>query len=229
MRNPRRTRPLTAMAGLLIAASLVGCQTPSGVLREQGVHAYNMKEYGVSRAKFQICVDRDPTDWKANYYLGLIALENQNANRARTYLEIAYTLRNEGPPRNPETFEIANALAEALYQQGDGPRLVGFCDELIARFGRVADYIRKADFLAKLGDHDAAIIAYRQAIRIAPDDDPAPFLAMADFYDSIDDREAATRLLRQAYYVDPEDYAIGQRLRAHDVIPGPTAGMEPVR
>jgi len=228
MRVNRRTLVLLVGGGL-IAGTLVGCHTPTPVLRQRGLDAYRVQDYEAARSNFQQVVHRNPSDWKANYHLGKIALADDKPLTARTYLEAAYTVRNEGPPRHPETFEIVDALAEALYQQGDYPRLIGFTEEVIDHFGRVTDYLRKADYLAQMGDHDAAIVVYKQAIKTGPADDPTPYVALADFYDAIGDREAAVLQLRYAYTIDPGDQAIADRLRAHGVVPGPTVMLEPPR
>lgn len=226
MCNQRRMLP-GLIGGFLIAALLAGCQTPTSVLRQRGMDAYRAADYPTAQSNFEQVVHRIPTDWNANYHLGLIALEAGQARRARTYLEAAYAVRNEGSPSHPETDDIINALAESLYQEGDYPRLIGFTDEVIDIFGRVKDYVRKADYLAKMGDHDAAIIAYKQAVRIAPPDDPSAYVALADFYDALGDRQAAILQLRHAYTIDPSDGKIADRLRAHGVVPGPTIRLAP--
>jgi len=226
MSNQHRILP-GLIGCVLVAATLVGCHTPTSVLRQRALDAYAAEDFSTAQLNFEQVANRIPTDWNANYHLGLIALEAGQPLRARTHLEAAYAVRNEGPPSHPETFDIINALTEALFQEGDYPRLIGFSDEVIDQFGRVADYIRKADYLAKMGDHDAAIIAYKQAVKIAPPDDPAPYVALADFYDSLGDRSAAKLQLRYAYTIDPTDEKIANRLRAYGVVPGPTIRLTP--
>jgi len=225
---PRR-RPtwIAAIGCLLIAGSLTACHTPTHILRQRGELAYQAGEYPAAQSNFQQVAHRNPSDWKANYYLGKLALADARPLAARTYLEAAYAVRNDGPPTHPETFDIVSALGEALFQQGDYNRLIGFSDEVIDQFGRVEDYIRKADYLARMGDHDAAIVAYRQAARIAPPNDPQPYIALADFYDSLGDRDAAVVQLRYAYTIAPDDPTIAERLRAHGVVPGPTVKLSP--
>jgi len=224
---PSRPTWTIVIGGLLIAGTLTACHTPTHLLRQRGERAYQAGEYPAARSNFQQVANRDPSDWMANYYLGRLALNDGRPLAARTYLEAAYAVRNEGPPAHPETFDVIDALAEALFQQGDYPRLIGFTDEVIDQFGRVEDYLRKADYLARMGDHDAAVVAYKQAIRTAPSDDPRPYVALADFYDSLGDREAAIVQLRYAYTIAPADPKIADRLRAHGVVPGPTVKLTP--
>ncbi len=220
-------RFLLAALLVLIAGGPMGCQTSTSVLRQRGELAYKTQRYAAAEDYMLRVHDRQPQDWVANYYLGKLALREGAADAARTYLEVAYTLRAEGPPTQPETYDIVDALAEAIYQQGDSPRLMGFVADAAQRYGRVADYIRKARYLERLGDHDAALVAYRTAIRVGDGRDAAAYVALADFYDALGDRDAAVTQLRHAYALAPADEAIHARLRSHGLIPGPTLALPP--
>jgi len=224
----------TGRAGLVVGLAVMcmiaaGCQTPIHLLRDRGLRAYDRTDKALAEQHFQKIVDRRPADWQANYYLGRLALDAGDANDARVHLETAYAVRTRhdidpgAPPKHrPAVHEIVDALAEALYRQGDHVRLIGFCDEAIDHFGQVRDYLRKAEYLQKLGDPDNTLVVLRQAARIAGPDDPTAHLALADFYQSMGWDDEALIALRRAYTIAPDNEQIGDRLRALGVVPGPT-------
>jgi tetratricopeptide (TPR) repeat protein len=226
MIRTRRTRlGLWSLAAALLLAG--GCQTPPHVLRERGLEDHRWGRYDQARQHFQKLHDQKPSDWMANYYLGVLALREGNIQQARNHLEVAYSLRGEGPPEHPQTPQIVDALAEALFRSGEQVQLVGFLNEAIRNYGTVRDYIRKGRYLQQMGDPDAALVTYRTAARIAGRNDAAPYVALADLYDQLGDREATVEHLRYAWWISPKDPQIAQRLEAHGIVPGPTVGRQP--
>jgi len=230
MNHPRRStlacrRPLAALAAALGLLLVSGCMS-TAELREEGIKAYQAGQFESAGDYFEQVLERRPNDWRANYYLGRLALRDNNPDRARMYLEVAYTLRDAGPPEHPETPRIVDALAESLYRQGQHRRLVGFLDEAVDRYGRLHDYLRKAEYLDRLNDRDAAMQAYRTAAKVYPQRVEA-HLALADFYEKIGDEEQALLALRRAYTLDPQNQAIADRIRGYGVVPGPTIYLRP--
>lgn len=222
MAQLRNTVMVTLIAVGVLASS--GCV---GRWRHLGEQAYLRGDYAEARTQFEKVAEADEADWKSHYYLGQIELAEGNARKARTYLEVALSLRAEGPPLQPETPQVIDALAEAMYRQGDHVRLFGFCQEMAQRYGTAGDHIRTAKYLVLMGDHDSALVALRKAVAIRKADDPAPFLALADFYEAIGDREQAITALRRAYGVAPKDKAVNRRLRELGQVPGPTFALPP--
>ena len=143
-----------------------------------------------------------------------VALLAGEAGEARNHLEIAYTLFEARPELPPEMRRLLDALAEAMFRQDEPRQLIAFTEQAIDRFGNLSDYLRKAEYLARLGDHDSALTAYRAAIEIAEAGDPRAYLALADFYESIGDRDKAVTALTNAYRADPEHQPTRDRLRA---------------
>lgn len=210
------------VAALLLLAALAGCAPSVYTLRERGMNAYQAERYELAQRNFERVIEREPADAMANYYLGLLALKEDRANDARNHLEIAYTLFEAQPQMPPEMDRLLDALAEAMYRQGETRQLIAFTEQAINRSGKLSDYLRKAEYLMRLGDHDSALTAYRTAINIAEPGDPTAHLALADFYESLGDRGKALATLKRAYRVDPDHERTAERLRSYGVVPGPT-------
>lgn len=207
---------------LTLVLAVAGCGPSVYSLRERGTVAYQAGRYDQAERNFERVVKHQPSDAMANYYLGLLALRDGEASEARNHLEIAYTLFEARPELPPEMPRLLDALAEAMFRQDEPRQLIAFTEQAIDRFGNLSDYLRKAEYLARLGDHDSALTAYRAAIEIAEAGDPRAYLALADFYESIGDRDKAVTALTNAYRADPEHQPTRDRLRAYGIVPGPT-------
>ena len=217
----------SAVVALLLIGivGLAGCQPPNALLRKQGMNAY--ERGGIERAdeRFSLAVAQDPTDWKSQYYLGLVRLKQGRPHEAQLLLERALSLRAEAA----ETPDVIDALAESLYQQKEFVKLNALLQDSARAVGDARSYLRLGTFLGRAGDVDNAVVAYRKAIRFADDDDPAPYVALADFYESIGDRANALTALRQAYGLAPGSSRLADRLRQHGIVPGPTVALPPQR
>jgi len=212
------------LLAMLLAAMLTvaGCGPSVYTLRQHGLRHYEADRYDQARRAFERVIEHEPSDPAANYHLGLLALRNDDASEARNHLEIAYTLYEPQASPPPHMPRLLDALAEAMYREGERRQVIAFTEQAIDRFGTLRDYLRKAEFLARLGDHDSALTAYRSAIEIAEPGDAAAHLALADFYESLGDRGRAINTLKRAYRVDPDNKRTADRLRAYGIVPGPT-------
>ncbi len=217
-----RTYGVLAAAGVLATAGLVGCQHLDV---SHGRRFYELKQYDEADVRLSRIVAEDPTDWEAHYYLGLVRLEQNRPLDAELLLEQALRLR----PDSPETAQILDALAEALFRQERTAALYAMLQEATQYYGTSHDYVRQAIYLGKSGDADGAVVAFRKAGQFAAPDDPSPYLAAADYYESIGNNPQAVIALRHALYIRPNDPAIGNRLRKHGVVPGPAAALAPQR
>lgn len=210
---------------LLISGSLAVSAGCSGYHRQQGKLAYERGDTAAATAHMRRVIADHPGDWKANYYLGLIALEEDDASQARIYLEQAYAVRADGPPTHPETPDIVDALAEAMHRQGSTVQLYGFCNEAARQYGTARDHLRTGKYLMLGGDHDSALQAFERARKIAAIDDPSPYIALADLYDTVGDSDRAIIALRRAYGIDPSAEGVADRLRGYGIVPGPTVAL----
>lgn len=210
---------------VLVLSILTGCMTPKAY-RERAMESYQRGNVQEAKADWINSLEGDPSHWQANYYLGEIALDEGEVDAARRHLEVAFAVIRDEPTKAQP---VVDALAETLYRQGITPRLVGLLNEAIDQYGTTHDYLRKAEYLRKLGDPDAAAVTYRKAARMAEPDDPAPYLALADFYESIGRTDDALIALRRAYGITPNDEQLAQRIREYGLVPGPTVALPPDR
>jgi len=214
---------------------------PVDKVRLDAWHALREKRYDEAQAMFEDCVTREPGDMKSHYYLGMLYLEHaKNPYTARRHLEQAYEIRRmkveaEFAPRPgtsetavpwPTRVQIADGVAEALYQQDARPQLLAWMRESIESFGDLGDYMRFGKYLYKMHDPDGAVEAYRTACRIAGAEDERPYVALAEIFDEVGDREAGLIEWRKAYFIRPSK-EIAEAIRAHGTIPGPTIALDP--
>ncbi|MEO1235782.1 MAG: tetratricopeptide repeat protein [Planctomycetota bacterium] len=208
--------------GLLLGA--VGC-TNHVVHRERGFDAYRAQDWTGAEEEFRTAVEKKPSDFRSQYYLGATLLKQGRATAAQVPLEQALQLRQDDPQWRPR---IADLLAETYFQQERYEALYGFLDDQIATYSQQSiDFTRKAKYLGLLGDADGQKTALQKAAFFAAADDAEPYLAIAEFYLSVNDFENAVQALRFGYYVDPENERVADMLRGLGKVPGPTLAEAP--
>lgn len=200
-------------------AVLAGCQAHSGALRLQAEQAIARGEYDTADRKLAIVLDRNPADWKALYWTGLIRLKQNRFLDARLLLERAYAVRDE----HLETPDILDALAEAYLREPNQEKLVILLRSATQRYGAPRDYVRQGKYLARAGDVDGAEIAFVKATRFAAEDDIWTWLQAADFYEGIGDKDNALVALNHALRIEPHNLVIQRRIRTLQQ-PGAGAG-----
>ena len=203
-----------------VVAAVGGCQRPIGSIRTEGDLLFDQGEYADAADAYTQIADRYPGDWEGQYRLGLCRLELGEVSAARRALEIAHS-------RRPSDSNIADALAEAMYQEGDEAGLFAFLRERAESTKSVEAYRRLARFCIELSDPDSARVALETAIRLDGARSVEPYLDAAGFAERLGDIDQALRRLRQAYGIDPRDQRVQQRLRALGEVPGPTIMLPP--
>lgn len=204
-------------------AVIAGCSQPNAFVRKHGIEAYHQDNHDKADQLLSQAVEQDPTDWKSLFYLGLVRLEQDRPFDAQLLLEQSLQLRYN----HDETDDILDALADALDRRGRIERLEALLEDAVRKEGTSRDYMRQGRYLAKLGDIDAAKLAYRKAAFFAEDGDAQPFVVLADFYEKIGDTSNAVTALRHAHAIQPKDGQLSERLRRYGIVPGPTAAIEP--
>ena len=215
-----------ALVGVLLATAAIGSvscnngQRPAVTLMRDGNRHFDKARFSQAAADFQEVVDRYPGDWEAQYRLGLARLELNQPNEARRALEQAHTLR-------PLNDDVADALAEAMFQQGSENELFAFLRKRADETRSTRSYLNLADFAMKLGDLDAASVASLTAIEVDDGKTIEPYLMRAKFADAIDDHAEATRRLRQAYQINSRSNRVLTALREHGEVPSEGLGLPP--
>ena len=204
---------------LLILVVAAGCsQRPVPTIRDRGDFLFRQGDYATAAKEYAEITDRYPGDWEAHYQLGRCRLELGELADARANLEIAYTIR-------PGDADVVDLLAETMYQQDDREALFVFVKERAESKQTVRAWLRLGRYAADLGDADSAQTAYDTAILLDGGISVEPYLEAATFAEHIGDTDQALRRLRQAYGINPRDARVNQRLRALDVVPGPTIAL----
>ena len=213
--------PVFLTAAILIAT---GCQKPNSLLRRDGMEALDLDNVQAADQHFTTAIKQDSTDWKSQYYLGVVRLKQNRPLDAQLAEEKALTLR---PSDKQFTPLILDALAESLFQQDQRAALAAMLQKAADDYGTVPDYLRQAKYLGKINDVDGAKLAFRKALKFAPRNDPAPYIAMGDYFASVGDTQGAIIALGKAYYLTPRNERIAERFRRLGYTPGPTLAIKP--
>ena len=201
-----------------------GCQvrTSTDVLKRTSNMALWEGNYQDAAQGYQELTDRQPGNWLWQYRLGISELSLEKLTKARRSLEIANTLR-------PNDREIIEALAEAMFRQGDKDHLMTMLQEEAQATQSIDMYMLLGDYLMEMGDPDSASTAYSTAIVLDDGRNIGPYLKASSFAEQLGDREMAVRRLRQAYGIEPGNEEVCNRLTALGEIPGPSQSLPPGR
>jgi len=209
-------------AALLAAIVAGGCTTarPAEAMRDEGDRLFKRGDYEAAAAEYRQIVERYPGDWQAQYKLGLSLLELDQPTAAWSALEIAHT-------RRPNVVAVSDALAEAMYRDGQETELFQFLRLRVDETESTYAYLRLAMSSLRMADPASAEWAIDRAIERAGTRDVAPYLAAASLAERMGDHGDAVRRLRQAYGIDPGDERVASRLRDLGEVPGPTLALPP--
>jgi tetratricopeptide (TPR) repeat protein len=213
------------MLGVLGAALLNGCTSaprPIEEIRASGEHRYKYADFDGARDEFAEIVSRYPGDWQAQYMLGQSMLKTGDLSAARRALETAYT-------HKPESQEVADALAEVLFQQKDEARLFAFLRDRAAKTQSVSAHLALAKYAGELNDPDSARTAVDTAIQLDDGKHTEPYLEAAQLAERLGQMDEAVRRLRQAYGVNPVDRRVQERLVALGETMGDLTPLPPGR
>ena len=218
------SRPLPVLMSVLAAVILCACaaQRPTPTVRESGDLRLKRGDYIGAAVEYQEIVARFPGDWEAQYKLGLCQMELGQLDQAERSLTIAHTRRRDSA-------DIADALAEVLYRQGDEAQLFAFLRRRAEATQSVDAYLRLAEYSIRLMDPDSAMVAIETAIELSGGEIVDPYILAADLAEQLGDTKLAVLRLRQAYGMAPNDERIANRLRALGEVPGPTIALPPGR
>ncbi len=217
------TRSVLMLPVFVLVLAQAGCGLrPIESVRTRADFQFQQQEYQQAAIEYAEITDRAPGDWQAQYRLGLCEIELGNADRARTALEIAHA-------RQPANADVVDAMAEAMFRQGDEQALFDLLTQRAETERTVRAWLRLGRYSAELGDADTALTAFETAIELVAGRSVDPYVQKALFSQKICDLDGAFHRLRQAYRINPDDPVVDQRLRDLGEIPGPTLGLPPGR
>lgn len=189
-------------------AALPGCTSarPIEVIRESGDNRMRGGNYEQARDEYAEIASRQPGDWEAQYKLGLCMIQTKEYSGARRALEIANAHQSDNQ-------DVANALAEAIFLQGDENRLFAFLRERATRTQTVAAHLQLAKYAMALNDPDTAQVAVNTAIEIDGAKTTEPYLAASQLAERLGHMDEAVNYLRQGLGINPYDSRVRDRLR----------------
>ncbi|MCI0629798.1 MAG: tetratricopeptide repeat protein [Phycisphaerales bacterium] len=201
-----------------------GCASPRPIeaVRESGEHRMRAANYESAGQEYSEIVSRYPGDADAQHKLGICMLKTSQLSAARQALETAHDLK-------PNDKQIANDLAEVMFQQGDETRLFGFLRSQAATNQTTQAYLKLAQYAIELNDPDSAQTALETAIEIDDGKTTDPYLEAAKLAERLGQMEEAVRRLRQAYGINPVDFRVLERLKAMGEEPSKVSPLPPGR
>jgi tetratricopeptide (TPR) repeat protein len=221
IRSSIRAWLLTGACGV---AALTGCQSqrPIHSVRSSGDYQYQQGNYAAAADEYSEIVSRFPGDWEAQYRLGLSHLELGQLAPARRALDIANTLK-------PENQDVADALAEVMFQQKDEARLFAFLKSRAETYQTVAAHLAFAKYAEEMGDKDTARLALDTAIEVDNASTSEPYYQYALYAERLGDLDLAIRRLRQGYGINMLDRRILIKLQELGETVAPEIALPPGR
>lgn len=185
-------------------------------LRYLGKVAFMNKRVPDARNFFEQAIEKDDADWSSHRYLGKCQLSQGEYLKARLSLEHALRIRDEVP----ETSEMRDELAEAIFKQGEYNDLYVMLENICRDSHLSYDYVRQGNYMIKINDLDQAKTAYDKAVAFAKAKEKLPHLEMEAFYRKIGDTEGLALLLSAAYGQNYGNKKIAAKIRALGGVPG---------
>ncbi|MEQ9455637.1 MAG: tetratricopeptide repeat protein [Phycisphaeraceae bacterium] len=226
IRNETRSSRLVRLVMVIllgVTPLLSGCVTAT-MHREKGQAAQARGDFSRAIEQYQAALEKNPADHRARFHLGEAYLaigENLKA-------QLAFEKVMAGRPADELLVpRVLDKLAEAIYRQNRADALYDMLESSVEAYPSSRSYLRQADYLVKLGDHDLAAVAYQKAGRFSEPGDATAYLRAAGFYDSIGDPANTALNLRYAMYVDPDHPKIAPWFRKLGIVPGPTLPLQP--
>jgi len=211
-------------AGALLGAlSLVpGCMSDLERYRKEGIAQYKADQFDQSLETLNKALSNDQFDAQSNVYAGLIHYRAKNYVQAEYHFRLALqadpsseeakagltaTLIAKGQPDKAlDALERAAEMAEKVddprWQKTEikRPYTKGVEERLF--LGKVNDRIRIARAYERLGDYDNALVYYKKALEISPENANV-LMSIADLAEKAGNKAEARAYLARAYRKDP--------------------------
>ena len=201
---------------------LVGCARPLEKYRKEGVALYNAEKYDEAEVVLNKALQEYQFDAVSNAYSGLIHYQKGELEQAEYHLRVALnsdpssdeakggltvTLIKKGKPDEAlDALERAAKMAEGV----DDPRWEKsnfkkpYTKQVEERLytGKVNDRIRIARAYQTLGDYDNAMVYYKKALEMSPEN-VSVLMSIADMSEKAGNKAQAKEYLARAYKKAP--------------------------
>jgi tetratricopeptide (TPR) repeat protein len=200
---------------------LGGCTSAVETYRKQGVKLYQSEQYEQSMTAFDKALAANQFDAVSNAYAGLLHYRLGEYEQAEYHCRVALD-------RDPSSEEAKNGLTATLIKLGkpdealdaleraakmaegvDDPREEKsfkrpYTKQVEERLflGKVNDRVRIARAYQGLGDYDNALVYYKKALLLSPED-PNVLMAIADMYEKAGNKGQTQVYLKRAYRQNP--------------------------
>ncbi len=183
-------------------------------------------DYGPARTFLVECERRRPREVENLHDLGACSVlvarekfEQMNHAAAQRELDRAieyYTSAIDAVPGHQASLEGKN---RALELKGQFDEALQHAEWTVAFVGPSAkQYIFLARELEERGDKDGALLRYRQAVAMEPNNKEGP-VALAQFLMREHSEPVAIHFLQEAYRIDPKDEWVAEQLANRGVLP----------
>lgn len=218
-----RVLPAVALSALLLVP--VGCAdtiASSKPSRSAGLKLYTEGSYVDAAGAFRNAVRQDPRDYKSHYYLGASYDALKSYHQAIQSYRAALDVMNVTfKGRGDEEFRtrILDGLANSLAKGGDRTTVTEALGGTKVTQAEVK--FTEAKVARILGDADTALIDYKQAMLL----DPQDFYIAKEYglyLQSLGQAPQANIVLRRAYAINSRDKQVNAALAQLGVVTGPS-------
>lgn len=219
--------PRPSAAALLLTLSfvaplaLVGCGDRAlDVARAEGDFHYEWGRYEEAAPAYLEIIDRYPGDWQAEYRYGMCLVQLGRPKEARTHIETAAA-------RNPESQEVAFALADVYAKLNERGRLVQLLKGRANERAEVESWLKLAELGRELNDLDIEDMAITSALQVKGDSQWKAYVRASELAESAGREEDAVRRIRQAYFLNRYSPIVINRLKTLNIEIGPETALPP--
>ena len=221
---------------MAVAVILTGCGPHYPQLRREGQKAMLNKAYGPARYFFEEAEKRSPRRVENLHDLGACSVmvarerfEQMNHAAAMRELDAAigyYSQAIEVYPGHQASIEGKNVALELKGQFDEALKQAEWAARFVGPSAK--QYVFLAEELEERGDVDGALLRYRQAVAVEPDN-PAAHVALAKFLLRSKNETAAVYHLQTAYRLDPANDWVVDQLAVRGAVPplAPETGPKP--
>lgn len=234
--NPKRTFSAAASLALAIL-SAGGCGTPKPSFDEAmtaGLVEFNAGSYAEAMGPFKTAKELDRERPEPSYYIGRCYLEmadrhfkNDNLPAALRCCDSAIAAFDAAIGAFPGYSDAVQAKADALRMRGKHEAALQIATWAAAQSGPQAKMlILRGREEARAGDVDQALLSFKQAATVEPDNAAAQ-AELGLFYMRLGNDADAIRSLRRAYELDPGAPGVVAALTRLGAMTEPPAGTSP--